>query len=151
MARGVSQFVAAPPEAVWAAFMDPAALVEWLPPAQMTGEIRDFDGRVGGGYRMTLTYPPDETAFRGKATEREDRVTVRFVALSPPRRAVEAIAFESPDSAFHGEMTMTWTFEPAPGGTQVTVISENLPPGLRAEDNDEGARLSLAQLARRFA
>jgi uncharacterized protein YndB with AHSA1/START domain len=151
MAGGVSQFVAAPPEAVWAAFMDPAALVAWLPPAQMTGAIEDFDGRVGGGYRMTLTYPPDERDFRGKTTEREDRVTVRFVALSPPRLAVEAISFESPEAAFHGEMTMAWTFEPAPGGTRVTVVTENLPPGLRAEDNDEGARISLAQLARRFA
>ena len=47
-------------------------------------------------------------------------------------------------------MTMIWTFEPAPGGTRVSVVSENLPPGLRAADNDEGARLSLAQLARRF-
>jgi hypothetical protein len=32
----------------------------------------------------------------------------------------------------------------------VTLLFENLPPGLRPEDNDEGARLSLAQLARRF-
>lgn len=151
MTKGVSQLVAAAPEAVWAAFMDPAALVQWLPPAQMTGAIRDFDGRIGGGYRMSLTYPPDERTFRGKATEREDRVAVRFVALSPPWRAVEAIAFESPDAAFQGEMTMTWTFEPAAGGTRVTVVSENLPPGLRAEDNDEGARISLAQLAARFA
>ncbi|HEX3366546.1 SRPBCC domain-containing protein [Phenylobacterium sp.] len=151
MADGVSQLVAAPPEAVWAAFMDPAVLVEWLPPAQMTGVIDDFDLRVGGGYRMSLFYPPDEREFRGKTTEREDRLTARFVALSPPGRMVQAITFESPDPAFHGEMTMTWTFEPAPGGTRVTVVTENLPPGVRAEDNDEGARLSLEQLARRFA
>jgi uncharacterized protein YndB with AHSA1/START domain len=151
VADGVSRLIAAPPETVWAAFMDPAALVQWLPPAQMTGAIHDFDGRVSGGYRMTLTYPPDERAFRGKTTEREDRLAVRFVALSPPSRIVQAIVFESPDAAFHGEMTMTWTFEAAPGGTRVTVVTENLPPGLRAEDNNEGARLSLAQLARRFA
>jgi uncharacterized protein YndB with AHSA1/START domain len=151
VADGVSQLVAAPPEAVWAAFMDPAALVEWLPPARMTGTIRDFDARVGGGYRMSLFYPPDERAFQGKSAEREDRVAVRFVELSPPRRMVQAVSFESRDPSFHGEMTMTWTFEPAPGGTLVTVISENLPPGLRAQDNDEGARLSLAQLARRLA
>lgn len=150
MPGGVSQFVAAPPQAVWAAFMDPAVLAEWLPPAQMTGVIHDFEARVGGGYRMSLFYPPDETVFRGKSAEREDRVAVRFVELSPPRRIVQAVAFESPDAAFHGEMTMTWTFTPRDGGTLATVASANLPPGLRAEDNDEGARLSLAQLARRF-
>lgn len=36
------------------------------------------------------------------------------------------------------------------GGTQVTLLSENLPPSLSAEDNDAGARLSLAQLARHY-
>ncbi|HXA39249.1 MAG TPA: SRPBCC domain-containing protein [Phenylobacterium sp.] len=151
MAAGVSQLVAAEPQVVWAAFMDPVALVEWLPPARMTGTIHDFDARVGGGYRMSLLYPPDERAFQGKSAEREDRVAVRFVELSPPRRIVQAVSFESPDPAFHGEMTMTWTFEPVAGGTKVTVTSENLPPGLQAEDNNEGARLSLAQLARRFS
>lgn len=42
------------------------------------------------------------------------------------------------------------TFEEVPGGTEVTLEFTNLPPGLRPEDNDEGARLSLEQLARRF-
>jgi uncharacterized protein YndB with AHSA1/START domain len=149
MPDGVSQFVAAPPETVWAAFMDPAVLVEWLPPARMVGVIHEFDPRAG--YRMSLFYPPDETAFQGKSAEREDRLTVRFVELSPPSRIVQAVRFESPDPAFNDEMTMTWTFEPVTAGARVTVVSENLPPGLRVEDNDEGARLSLAQLARRFA
>jgi hypothetical protein len=30
------------------------------------------------------------------------------------------------------------------------VVFKNLPPGLRAEDNEAGWRLSLEQLARRF-
>ncbi len=47
-------------------------------------------------------------------------------------------------------MTMTPTFEEVSGGTEVALMFENLPPGLRAEDNEAGARLSLAQLARRF-
>jgi hypothetical protein len=54
------------------------------------------------------------------------------------------------DPAFLGEMTLTVTFDEVPDGTQVTMVFENLPPGLRAEDNDAGARLSLEQLARRF-
>jgi len=36
------------------------------------------------------------------------------------------------------------------GGTEVTLVFRNLPPGLRAEDNEPGSRLSLEQLARRF-
>ncbi|HZZ35214.1 MAG TPA: SRPBCC domain-containing protein, partial [Caulobacteraceae bacterium] len=109
-----------------------------------------FDARSGGGYEMSLFYPPDETAFRGKTAEREDRVKVRFVELSPPRRIVEAVSFVSADPALAGEMIMTIEIHPAPGGTEVTLSFENLPPGLKPEDNDEGARLSLDQLARRF-
>ena len=36
------------------------------------------------------------------------------------------------------------------GGTEVTRVFKNLPPGLLAEDNEDGLRLSPEQLARRF-
>jgi uncharacterized protein YndB with AHSA1/START domain len=146
-----SKLIPAPAEDVYAAFLDPQALLEWLPPADMTGRIHEFDGRVGGGYRMSLFYPPTEPLHRGKSAEREDRVQVRFVELSPPRRIVEAVTFVTDDPAFAGEMMMTVTLSDAPGGTDATLEFTNLPPGLRPEDNDEGARLSLDQLARRFA
>jgi uncharacterized protein YndB with AHSA1/START domain len=143
-----SRVIAARPEEIYAAFMDPAALVAWLPPGEMTGRIHEFDARVG--YRMSLYYPPTERAFRGKTSEREDMVTVRFVALAPPRRIVQAVTFHSDDPAFSGEMTMVVTLEPVAGGTEVAIACTNLPPGLRPEDNEAGTRLSLEQLARRF-
>ena len=130
--------------------MDPDVLVAWLPPGRMTGKIHAFDARVGAGYRMSLFHPPDERTFRGKTSDREDMVNVRFVELAPPRRIVEAVSFVTTDPAFFGEMTMTVTFEEVSSGTEVTLVFENLPPGLRAEDNEAGARLSLEQLARRF-
>src|SRR5437899_7459465 len=102
-----SRIIKAPAEALYQAFMDPAALVQWLPPAEMTGEIHAFDARVGGGYEMSLYYPPDEQAFRGKTAEREDRVKVRFVELAPPRRIVGAVRFVTADPALQGEMTQT--------------------------------------------
>jgi uncharacterized protein YndB with AHSA1/START domain len=145
-----SRIIKARPEALYEAFTDPAALVEWLPPAGMTGKIHAFDARVGRGYRMSLFYPPDDTAHRGKTSDKEDMVQVRFVELTPPRRIVEAITFVTDDPALRGEMTMTATFEDAVGGTEVTLLFGNLPPGLKPEDNDEGARLSLEQLARRL-
>ncbi|MDB5455199.1 MAG: ATPase [Caulobacter sp.] len=146
----VSRVIRARAEDLYAAFLDPAALVEWLPPAAMTGKIHRFDGRVGGGYEMSLYYPPEERTFRGKTADREDRVKVRFVELAPPRRIVEAVDFVTNDPALQGEITMVVTFEAAPGGTKITYRSENLPPGLRPQDNAEGTRLSLDQLARRF-
>ncbi len=123
----------------------------WLPPGEMTGRIHEFDARVGGGYVMSLYYRESETLNRGKTSDREDRVRVRFTELSPPHRIVEAITFESDDPALAGEMTLTVTIEPVPDGANVTLLFENLPPGLRPEDNELGARQSLEQLARHFA
>jgi uncharacterized protein YndB with AHSA1/START domain len=145
-----SRIIKAPPEKLYDTFMDPAALVAWLPPAEMTGKIHEFDGRVGGGYRMSLFYPPNEGSFRGKTSDREDLVHVRFLELAPARRIVEAVKFDTTDPAFFGEMTIVVTFQEAAGGTEVTISCTNLPPGLRPEDNEAGSRLSLEQLARRF-
>ena len=145
-----SRVIRTSPEAVYEAFVDPAILVAWLPPGEMTGKMHAFDARVGGGYRISLFYPPTERAFRGKTAEREDMVEVRFLELTPPRRIVEAVGFVTAEPSLLGEMTMTATFETVPGGTEVTLQFENLPPGLRPEDNEAGAEFSLAQLARRF-
>src|SRR5215216_3174655 len=86
-----SKFIKATPQALYRAFTDPAALAVWLAPGDMTGEVHHFDCRVGGGYQMSLYYPPSDTAFRGKTSEREDRFTARFVELTPPKRIVQAI------------------------------------------------------------
>jgi uncharacterized protein YndB with AHSA1/START domain len=139
--------VNAPPEVVYRAFTDPEALAAWLSPGEMTGKVHAFDARVGGGYRMSLFYPASEQESRGKTAEREDRFTARFVELSPPTRIVQAITFDSPDATFAGEMTMIVTLEPRDGGTEVTIAFENIPPGIRPEDNEAGTQSSLEKLA----
>jgi uncharacterized protein YndB with AHSA1/START domain len=143
-----SRIIKALPEELYEAFINSDELLAWLPPAEMTGVIHEFDARVGGGYRMSLFYPPDERIFRGKTSDKEDMVNVRFVELAPPHRIIQAVSFVSTDPSFFGEMTMTATFEEVSGGTEVTLAFKNLPPGLREEDNDTGAKLSLEQLAR---
>ena len=65
----ISKLIKAPREALYQALIDPAALVVWLPPGDMTGVVHDFDVRVGGGYRMSLFYPASELVFRGKTSE----------------------------------------------------------------------------------
>jgi uncharacterized protein YndB with AHSA1/START domain len=143
-----SRIIDAPAVKLYAAFIDPIALAAWLPPGEMVGKIHEFDPRIGGGYRMSLYYPPSVQAFRGKTAPREDRVDVRFVEVVPARRIVEAVNFVTDDPAFRGEMTMVVTFDEVPGGTEVAIVCENLPPGLRPEDNEAGSRLSLEQLDR---
>ena len=143
-----SKLIEAPPEKLYRALLEPEALAAWLPPGDMTGVVHNFDASVGGGYEMSLIYPQSEQQSRGKTSKHEDRFTVRFTELLPPRRIVEAVTFESSDEEFSGEMKVIWTFDPAEGGTLVTVVFENIPPGIRLEDNEAGSELSLNQLAR---
>ena len=97
---------------------------------------------------MSLFYPSSEPVYRGKTSEREDRFTARFVELTPPSRIVEAITFDTVDPALSGEMTMVVTFVERDGGTEVTILFENIPSGIRPEDNEAGSRSSLEKLAR---
>ncbi len=143
-----TKFIKAPPEAIYRAFTDPAAIAVWLAPGDMTGEVHSFDLRVGGGYQMSLYYPPSETTPRGKTSDREDRYAARFVELTPPKRIVEAITFDSADPAFAGEMTVEVTLEAKDGGTTVSILFKDIPSGIRPEDNEAGTRLTLEKLAR---
>jgi uncharacterized protein YndB with AHSA1/START domain len=142
-----SRVIKASREALYRAFTDPAALAVWLSPGEMTGKVHEFDARVGGGYQMSLFYPPSEQEHRGKTSDHEDRFTARFVELSPPARVVQVISFDSADTAFSGDMTMVVTFDEADGGTEVTIVFEQIPSGIRPEDNDAGTRSSLEKLA----
>ncbi len=143
-----SKEIKATPEILYQAFTNPAALSVWLAPGEMTGEIHNFDLRVGGGFRMSLFYPPSEKESHGKTTEKEDRFTSRFIELTPNKKIVQAITFESPNPDFSGEMIMEVTFEARDFGTKVIILFKNIPPGIRPEDNEEGTNLSLEKLAR---
>ncbi len=141
-----SRIILAPPRAVFRAFVDPEALVNWLPPAGMTAELQDFDPRPGGGYRMILTYD-DPGAGSAKSTATADCVTVRFVELDPDARIVEAVDFESTDPAFGGTMTLIITMAAVTGGTKVTFAAENVPAGISEGDHRSGMESSLKNLA----
>jgi uncharacterized protein YndB with AHSA1/START domain len=143
-----SKVIKASQEKLYRAFTDPDALAEWLAPGDMTGKFHSFDCRVGGGYRMSLYYPPSEESLRGKTAVREVRFTSRFVQLTPPRRIVQAITFDSDDPAFAGEMIMEVTLEPEEDGTRVTFLFTDIPAGIRPDDNEQGTELTLETLTR---
>jgi uncharacterized protein YndB with AHSA1/START domain len=141
-----SRVVAAPPEQVYAAFVDPGALTAWLPPEGMRGRFERFDLRPGGSYRMVLTYE-DASGAPGKATADADIVEARFVDVVPGERVVQEVDFVSDDPAFAGTMTMTWAVAPQAGGTRVDIVAEQVPDGISAEDHAVGMASSLANLA----
>ena len=141
-----SRVIAASPERVYDAFVDPEALVAWLPPGGMSGRFERFDLRPGGSYRMVLTYP-DASGSPGKATADADVVEARFVDVVPGVRVVQAVDFVPDDPTFAGTMTMTWEVTAVDGGTRVDITADDVPDGITADDHAEGIASSLANLA----
>lgn len=142
-----SKIIRASRERLYRAFTDPKALAVFLAPGKMTAKVHSFDLSVGGGYEMSLFYPPTEKESRGKTSTREDRFTARFVELTPPKRIVEAVTFDSDDPAFSGEMIMEIDFEVKDTGTKVTILFSDIPSGIRPRDNETGTELTLKKLA----
>jgi uncharacterized protein YndB with AHSA1/START domain len=136
--------------ATYAALVDPGALAAWLPPAGMTGRFERFDLRPGGSYRLVLAYD-DPAASPGKAGDGTDVVEARIVDVVPDERVVQAVDFESDDPAFAGTMTMTWSVRAVEGGTEVSIVAEDVPAGIAADDHATGMAASLANLAAHLA
>jgi uncharacterized protein YndB with AHSA1/START domain len=141
-----SRVIAASPERVYAAFVDPEALATWLPPDGMSAMFDHFDARPGGSYRMVLTYA-DASDAPGKATADSDIVDARFVDVVPDARVVQAVDFVSDDPAYAGTMTMTWAVTAVADGTRVDFIADDVPDGISAEDHAAGLTSSLTNLA----
>ena len=141
-----SQTVTTSRERIYAALLDPEAILHWLPPSGMAARFERFDARPGGGYRMVLTYA-DASGSPGKATADSDVVDVRFIELVPDVRVVQAVEFVSDDPAFAGTMTMTWELAETDEGTRIEIRADDVPAGISAADHAAGLASSLANLA----
>ena len=119
--------------------------MKWLPPPNMMGRALEYRFEQGGRYRVELRY---RDGGAGKTTGDSDVSKGTFVELVPGRRIRQTVEFESGNEALASGMTMTWTFEPRQGGTQVTVTAEGVPPEIGREDHLEGLTASLENLAR---
>ena len=141
-----SRLILAPPLWVYRALVDPRQLVLWLPPRGARAIIDEFDPRPGGAFAMTLVFA-DPAKTDAKSAADSDVVRGRFVDLVPGSLVTQCFEFESADPAFAGAMQMTWTLEPDGAGTRLTVTAENVPPGISAEDHQQGLNSSLENLS----
>jgi uncharacterized protein YndB with AHSA1/START domain len=143
--HSASRVIMASPQTIYQAFLNAEAVASWRPPNGMKGHVHAFDPREGGSFRMSFTYT--DRTMRGKTSEHADVFRGRFLELLPNERIVELVEFESDDPAFAGAMTVTTTLAPLSGGTEVTILCENVPPGIRVSDHQAGIRSTLKDLA----
>ncbi len=141
----VSRVIKVTPSALYQAYLNPNALVVWMPPTGMSSTLETFNPIVGGGYKMILTYEgPDITS--GKTTANTDVVEATFVKLVEDKKIALSGEFESDDPSFFGKMIMSWYFEEVDEGTKVTIIVENVPDGINKSDHLAGLNSTLDNL-----
>jgi uncharacterized protein YndB with AHSA1/START domain len=126
----------AAPEKIYRAFLDPDALVKWLPPHGFTAKVHHMDAKVGGGYKMSFTNftTGNSHSFGGK-----------YLELSPNERIRHTDAFD--DANLPGEMQVTITLKKVSVGTELNVVQEGVPEVIPPEACYLGWQESLMLLA----
>ena len=126
----------APPERVYRAFLDPAALAKWLPPHGFTGTVHELDAKVGGKYRMSFTNfgSGSSHSFGGE-----------YLELVPGKRIVHTDRFDDPN--LPGEMITTIALVKVSCGTELHVTQEGVPSAIPPDMCYRGWQESLELLA----
>jgi uncharacterized protein YndB with AHSA1/START domain len=129
--------LAAKPEKVYRAFLDPEAMARWLPPNGFTGRVHHSDPKVGGKYRMTFTNFTTGSVIGFGGEYRE---------LIPGERLCYTDVFEDPN--LPGEIEVTVTLREVSCGTEMQIVQAGVPAVIPEEACYLGWQESLRNLAR---
>jgi uncharacterized protein YndB with AHSA1/START domain len=126
----------APAERIYRAFLDPDALVKWLPPNGFTGKVHHIDAKVGGTSRMSFTNFSNgqSHSFGGE-----------YLELVPYERIRYTDQFDDPN--LPGVMQTTVSLKPVSCGTELSIMQEGVPDVIPPEMCYLGWQDSLTLLA----
>jgi uncharacterized protein YndB with AHSA1/START domain len=127
----------APPERVYRAFLDSAAVAKWLPPDGFTCTVHALDATVGGKYRMTFANLTSGNGHSFGGT---------YLELVPGQRIVHDDRFDDPN--LPGTMVTTITLREVSSGTDLNVVQEGIPDVIPVEQCYLGWQQSLELLKR---
>ncbi|MFZ2972605.1 MAG: SRPBCC family protein [Ferribacterium limneticum] len=126
----------ATPDRVYRAFLDPDALVKWIPPHGFTGKVHHLDAKVGGTYQMSFTNFSNgqSHAFGGK-----------YLELVPNERIRHTDAFD--DANLPGDMETTISIKPVFCGVELDIVQQGIPEAIPTQACYLGWQESLTLLA----
>ena len=127
----------AAPERVYKAFIDPDAMVKWLPPNGFTAKVHHLDARVGGTFKMSFT---------NFGTGHGHSFGGEYLEMVPGERLRYTDKFDDPN--LPGTITVTVTFKKVSCGTEMNVAQEGVPAVIPAEACYLGWQESLILLAK---
>ena len=129
--------LAAKPEKIYRAFLDPDAMAKWLPPNGYTCNVHNMDAKVGGSYKMSFTNftTQKSMSFGGEYRELVENERLRYTDN-----------FDDPN--LPGEIQVTVTLKKVSLGTEMTIVQEGLPTVIPLEACYVGWQQSLNNLAK---
>jgi uncharacterized protein YndB with AHSA1/START domain len=125
------------PERVYRAFIDPDAMVKWLPPNGFTAKVHSMDSRAGGSYRMSFT---------NFTTGKSHSFGGKYVEMTPNERLRYTDKFDDPN--LPGEMNVTIVLKKVLVGTEIEITQEGVPDVIPAEACYLGWQESLTLLGK---
>lgn len=130
----VRRTIAASPDVLFDAWLDPISLSHWMRPGTIDSTQTRVDPRVGGEYEVIMRGDTNPIRHRGV-----------YRTIDRPRRLV--FTWESPSTDYR-ESLVTVDFIPRGKATEIVVTHEQLPESVRPEHANgwTGAFEKLAQL-----
>jgi uncharacterized protein YndB with AHSA1/START domain len=129
--------IAAKPERVFRAFVEPDAVASWLPPYGFVCSVHELEARAGGKYKMS---------FRNFTTGSSHSFGGEYVEFVPGEKLVYTDSFDDPDMP--GEMRTTVTLKAVSVGTDMIVVQEGVPDMIPPEGCYLGWQDSLDKLSK---
>ncbi|MBT0778858.1 SRPBCC family protein [Paracoccus sp. pheM1] len=129
--------IAARPEKLYRAFLEPDAVASWLPPYGFLCTVHELEAKVGGRYRMS---------FRNFTTGQSHSFGGTYLELIPGQRLVYTDGFDDPN--LQGEMKVTVDLKQVSVGTEITIEQQGVPDVIPAEACYLGWQDSLRKLAK---
>lgn len=126
----------APPERVYRAFLDPAALAKWFPPNGFTAQVHALQAQVGGSYRMSFTH------FASGHTHASGG---EYLELTSPSRIRYTSRFDDPNLA--SPMQTTVVLRAVDCGTDLSVEQAGIPAAIPPDACHLGWQECLTALA----
>ena len=110
------------PERVYRAFLDPEAVVKWLPPHGFTCKVDHIDATVGGTFRMS---------FKNFGTGGSHSFGGEYLELVPGKRIRHTDKFDDPN--LPGVMETTISLAEVSSGTELTIVQQGIPQPIPLE------------------
>lgn len=124
------------PEKVYRAFLEPDAMIKWLPPYGFTCQVEHMEPKAGGTFRMS---------FRNFTTGKSHAFGGEYLELVPNGLIRYNDRFDDPN--LKGVMTATISLKAVSVGTEVNIEQTGIPAAIPPEACYLGWQQSLAQLA----